>query len=148
MHCERLYVSRTAVKFSSVWFTWCKGCLKAEHTNSAADLDWPGRVDPVTRRLYWSRASASPLHFVLIGGSETRTVSARLVPNTSTRTVAGPTIWNSLPDNVICPVSVNLPTAFKNISVPGLVPWHYHWSLVNYSPPQVDLEVILLLGPI
>ena len=28
----------------------------------------------------------------------------------------------------ICPVSVNLPSAFKNISVPGLVPWHYHWS--------------------
>ena len=57
--------------------------------------------------------------------------------------VAGPTIWYSLPDNArpcnvfvvlrrvrnsrtiicdICPVSVNLPSAFKNISVPGLVP--------------------------
>ena len=26
----------------------------------------------------------------------------------------------------IRPVSVNLPSAFENISVPGLVPWHYH----------------------
>jgi len=31
----------------------------------------------------------------------------------------------------ICPISVNLPSAFKNISVPGLVPWHHHWSPVN-----------------
>ena len=48
----------------------------------------------------------------------------------------------------ISPVSVNLPSAFKNISVPGLIPWHYHWSPVNYSPPLVDPEVILLLGPL
>ena len=48
----------------------------------------------------------------------------------------------------ICFVSVNLPSAFKNISVPGLVPWHYHWFPVNYSPPPVDPEVILLLGPL
>ena len=48
----------------------------------------------------------------------------------------------------ISPVSVNLLSAFKNISVPGLVPWHYHWSPVNYSPPPVDPEVILLLGPL
>ena len=33
--------------------------------------------------------------------------------------VAGPTIWNSLPDNVISALSLS---AFKNISVPGLVP--------------------------
>jgi len=45
------------------------------------------------------------------------TVGGRAFP------VAGPTIWNSLPDNDdISPVSVNLPSAFKNISVPGLVP--------------------------
>ena len=48
----------------------------------------------------------------------------------------------------ISPVCVNLPSAFKNISVPGLIPWHYHWSPVNYSPPPVDPEVILLLGPL
>jgi len=48
----------------------------------------------------------------------------------------------------ICPVSVNLLPAFKNISVPGLVTWHYHWSPVNYSAPPVDPEVILLLGPL
>jgi len=27
----------------------------------------------------------------------------------------------------IYPFSVNFPSAFKNISVPGLVPWHYLW---------------------
>ena len=48
----------------------------------------------------------------------------------------------------ICSVSVNLPSAFKIISVPDLVPWHYHWSPVNYSPPPVDPEVILLFGPV
>ena len=48
----------------------------------------------------------------------------------------------------ISPVSVNFPSASKNISVPGLIPWHYHWSPVNYSPPPVDPEVILLLGPL
>jgi len=35
------------------------------------------------------------------------TVGGRAFP------VAGPTIWNSLPDSDICPVSVNLPSAFK-----------------------------------
>jgi len=34
--------------------------------------------------------------------------------------IAGPTIWNSLPDVISAP-SVNLPSAFKNISVPGPV---------------------------
>ena len=29
---------------------------------------------------------------------------------------------------------------FKNISVPGLIPWHYYWSPANYSPPPVDLK--------
>ena len=37
------------------------------------------RVDPVSRRADWSRASASRLHSVLIGCGETRTVSVRLV---------------------------------------------------------------------
>jgi len=45
-------------------------------------LNWPELVDPVTRRVYWPRASRSRLCFVLIGCSETRTVSARLVLNT------------------------------------------------------------------
>ena len=31
---------------------------------------------------------------------------------------------------------------------PDLIPRHYHWSPVNYSPPPVDPEVILLLGPL
>jgi len=33
----------------------------------------------------------------------------------------------------IYPVYVNLPSASENISVPGLVPWHYHRSALNYS---------------
>jgi len=45
--------------------------------------------------------------------------------------VAGHTIWNSLPDNV---VSVDLPSASENISVPGLVLWHYYRSPLNYFP--------------
>jgi len=40
------------------------------------------QVDPVTRRDHWSRASTSQLYYALIGGSETGTVSARLVLNT------------------------------------------------------------------
>jgi len=44
--------------------------------------NWPEQVDPVTRRIYWSRASALRLYFLLIGCSETRTVSVRLVLNT------------------------------------------------------------------
>lgn len=39
---------------------------------------------------------------------------------------------------ISAPVSVNIPSAFKNISVRGFVPWHFHWSPVNYSPPTVD----------
>jgi len=39
-------------------------------------------------------------------------------------------------------------SASKSISVPGLVPWHYHWSPLNYSPPPVHSEVILLFGPL
>jgi len=46
------------------------------------ELTWPEQVDPVTRRVHWSRASASRLYFVLNARSETRTVSARLVLNT------------------------------------------------------------------
>ena len=48
----------------------------------ARKLNWPEQLDPVTRRVHWSRASASRLYYALIGCSETRTVSARLVLNT------------------------------------------------------------------
>ena len=34
----------------------------------------------------------------------------------------------------LCPVSVDLPSASENISVPDLVPWHYHQSPLNYPP--------------
>ena len=47
------------------------------------DLNWLEQVDPVTRtwRVHWSRVLASGLHYVFIGCSKTRTVSARLVLN-------------------------------------------------------------------
>ena len=44
------------------------------------------------------------------------TVGGRTFP------VAGPTIRNSLPDNVISAQSVNLPSAFKNICVQDVIP--------------------------
>jgi len=34
----------------------------------------------------------------------------------------------------LCSVSVDLSPASENISVAGLVPWHYHRSPLNYSP--------------
>jgi len=40
----------------------------------------------------------------------------------------------------ICPIFVNLPSASKHISVPGLVPWHCDWSPVKYSHLQWILE--------
>jgi len=45
------------------------------------ELIWSEQVDPVTRRVHWSRASAPRIYFVFIACSETRTVSARLVLN-------------------------------------------------------------------
>ena len=45
------------------------------------ELIWPEQVDPVTRRVHWSRAWTPRIYFVFIGCSETRTVSARLVLN-------------------------------------------------------------------
>ena len=52
--------------------------------SAPTELNWNDlqQVDPVTRRIHWSRASASRLYFVLIGCSETGTVSAQLVLNT------------------------------------------------------------------
>ena len=34
----------------------------------------------------------------------------------------------------LCSVSVDLSPTSENISVAGLVPWHYHRSLLNYFP--------------
>jgi len=47
-------------------------------------MNWPEQVDPVTRRVHWSRALASWLiRSLLIRCNETRTIGARLVLNTS-----------------------------------------------------------------
>jgi len=60
-----------------------QSCLKHKGLFTAHQLN---RYDlnsrPVTQGAHWSRESASRLYFVLIGCSETRTVSARLVLNT------------------------------------------------------------------
>jgi len=48
--------------FSVLWFvhsTW-------------TELNWPEHVNPVTRRVHWSRTLAPRLCFVLIGSSETK----------------------------------------------------------------------------
>jgi len=58
----------------------CRVKVCSRHVNWTK-LNRPERFDPVTRRVHWSRASASRLHFVSIVCSETRTVSARLVLN-------------------------------------------------------------------
>ena len=80
---------------------------------------------------------------LLVPSVQLSTVGGRAFP------VAGPTIWNSLPDNVISAPSLStFRQRLKTLSVPGLVSRHYRWSAVNYSPPPVDPEVILLLGPL
>jgi len=63
--------------------------------------------------------------------------------------VAGPTIWNSLPDNVISANRLStfrqrLKTFLFQVSFPDIITD----PPVNYSPPPVDPEVILLLGPL
>ena len=57
-------------------------------TNTETGVNCPEQVDPVTRRVHWTRASESRLYFVLIGCSEIRTVSARLVLNTCSNATA------------------------------------------------------------
>jgi len=92
---------------------------------------WPGRerwpkwpIDPVTQ---WPSSMSDPLV-----ASATHCVRRLMEQPAGQRD--------------ICPVSVNLPSAFNNVSVPGLVPWHYRRSPENYSPAPVDPGVILLLG--
>jgi len=33
-----------------------------------------------------------------------------------------------------CSISFDLPSVSENISLPGLISWHYHQSLLNHSP--------------
>ena len=65
-----------------------------------------------------STGSRPSVKRLLVPSVKLSTVGGRASP------VAGPIIWNSLPDNVISAllISVNLPSASENISVPGLVP--------------------------
>jgi len=57
---------------------------------------------------------------LLVSAVKLPTVGGRAFP------VAGPTIWNSLPDNVISAPS-------ENLSLPGQVQWRYRRSPLNYS---------------
>jgi len=61
-------------------------------------------------------------------GAIRQTVGGRAFP------VAWPTIWNSLPDNVISAQSLSTYRQRLKTSVPGLVPWHYRRSPSNYFP--------------
>ena len=57
---------------------------------------------------------------LLVPSVKLSTVGGRAFP------VAGPTILEQpAGQRDICPFSVNLPSAFKNISVPRVVLWHY-----------------------
>jgi len=57
---------------------------------------------------------------LLVPSVQLSTVGGRAFP------VAGPTIWNSLPDNVISAPSLStFRQRLKTLSVPGLVSRHY-----------------------
>jgi len=71
-----LVVTTAVAKSYSLPASLYKG-LFTSHEPNCTDLNWREQVDPDTRR-----ASASRLYFVLIGCSETRSVSARLVLKT------------------------------------------------------------------
>jgi len=71
-----LVVTTAVAKSYSLPASLYKG-LFTSHEPNWTDLNWREQVDPDTRR-----ASASRLYFVLIGCSETRSVSARLVLKT------------------------------------------------------------------
>ena len=86
---------------------------KATHGTTASYLSQLVRVADLPGRRSLRSARTNRL---LVPPVKLSTVGGRAFP------VAGPTIWNSLPDNVISAPSVNLPSAFKNISVPGLIP--------------------------
>jgi len=89
---------------------------KATHGTAPSYLSRLVRVADLPGRRSLRSARTNRL---LVPPVKLSTVGGRAFP------VAGPTIWNSLPDSVIgpiSPVSVNLPSAFKNISVPGLIP--------------------------
>ena len=65
----------------SLWLTYIYLRFFAEHELKWTDRNWPEQVDPVTRRVHWSHASASWSFIVLIACSLSRNVSDRLVLN-------------------------------------------------------------------
>jgi len=91
---------------------------KATHGTAPSYLSQLVRVADLPGRRSLSSARTNRL---LVPSVKLSTVGGRAFP------VARPTIWNSLPDNVISAPSLSLcqpsvPSAFKNSSVPGLVP--------------------------
>jgi len=73
-HFRRQYKSTST--WSGVLVT-AFGYKSTRTANFWTELNWT--IDPITRRVHWSRASASRPHLVLIDCSETRTASVRLV---------------------------------------------------------------------
>ena len=95
----------------------------------------PGTSTPVTRRIvsHSTKRMSAALAAVCSRGS----VSDQVLLDVSA--AAGPSVvqrWRaaSLPAFTCSPSRLYHPSVFKNISVPGLVPWHYRRSPVNYSP--------------
>ena len=85
---------------------------------------------------------SAPTNRLLVPSVKLSTVGGRAFP------VAGPTIWNSLPNNVISAPSLStirqrlISFLFQARSLTlSLIP-------VNYFPSLVDPEVILLFGPL
>jgi len=94
-------------------------------------MSWTEQIDPVTRHAHWSCASASRLCSVLIGCSETRTVSAQLVLNT--RIPMRLFIWGSV-QFVWCKQTLKDRPGVRRSSVLckhffPLVCVHFHFSL-------------------
>jgi len=85
---------------------------KATHGTAPSYKSQPVRVADLPDRRSLGSAQTNRL---LVPSVKVFNVGGRAFP------VAGPSVWNSRPDNVIYSVSVNLPSASENISVPGLV---------------------------
>jgi len=99
------------------------------------DADLPGR-----RSLRSARTNR-----LLVPSVKLSTVGGRAFP------VAGLTIWNSLPDNVISAPSLSTfhhrfkTFLFQSSFLDIIIDFRYYY---DYSPPPVDPGVILLLGPL
>jgi len=94
---------------------------KATHDTAPAYLSQLVLVADIPGRRFLLSARTNRL---LVPPVKLSTVGGRAFP------VVGPTIWNSLPDNVIsapCSISLDLPSASEDFSVLVFLSWHYRW---------------------